>query len=70
MQYCNKSEADFYPEAEAICGHIVVDLQSEEIIALKNVPGYSCMYPGHAGTKLIELAKEHSTEKERMVMWY
>lgn len=64
------AEADFYPEDSEICGHIVVDLHTEEIQSIQHVPGYEFMYPGHAAWKLIDMAKEHDESSECLVMWY
>lgn len=64
------AEADFIPEDSNQHGHVVVDLSTEEILSCEEVEGYGMSYPGHARAKLVDLAKEHSQEKECMVMWY
>jgi hypothetical protein len=64
------AEADFIPENESECGHIVVDLKSKEIVSIKNVPGYEYMHPGHARAKLVEMAKAKDSRSECTVMWY
>lgn len=64
------AEADFYPEDQEVSGHIVVDLQTEEIQSIQHVPGYEFMYPGHAAGKLIDMAEKHDESSESLVMWY
>ena len=64
------AEADFFPEDTKIPGHIIVDLQSEEIFFIRDVQKYEFMYPGHAIKKLIQMAKENDTRTECIVMWY
>lgn len=66
----NVAQADFIPEAEIERGHIIVDLKSEEIIRIKNVPGYEYIYPGHARARLVEMAKTKDPRLECTVMWY
>lgn len=63
-------EADFYPEQEENCGHILVDIESGEILHLDNVPGYEVMYPRHAAQALCTMARQNDTRKERYVLWY
>lgn len=64
------AEADFYPEDIENPGHIVVDLESEEILSIRNVPGYEYMYPGHARKKLVQMANEGNASAECIVVWY
>ena len=66
----NKAEADFYPEDSKEAGHIVVDLDAEEVVSCKDVSGYGESYRGHAKMALIKMAKENNTTTERTVMWY
>ncbi len=66
----NTAEADFIPEDSSQNGHVVVNLSTGELVSCEDVKGYGASYPGHAMMKLIQLAKEHSTEKECLVMWY
>lgn len=65
-----KAEADFYPEDSKRAGHIVVSLESKEIVSCEDVPGYGESYRGHAKLHLIKMAKENNTATERTVMWY
>lgn len=65
-----KVEADFYPEDSKIAGHIVINLESKEIVSCEDVPGYGESYRGHAKQHLIKMAKENNTATERTVMWY
>lgn len=65
-----KAEADFYPEDSTSAGHIVVSLESKEIVACEDVLGYGESYRGHAKQHLIKMAKENNTATERTVMWY
>ena len=65
-----KAEADFYPEDSKNAGHIVVSLESKEIISCVDAPGYGESYRGHAKQNLIKMAKENNKAKERKVMWY
>ncbi|MBQ0037747.1 MAG: hypothetical protein KBS74_03650 [Clostridiales bacterium] len=64
------AEADFYPENEKQCGHISVDLKSEEISEIINVPGYELVYPGHARKKLAKMAQENDHSNECVIFWY
>lgn len=64
------AEADFYPEDSNICGHVIVDLETGEIISLKEVPGYGVSYSGHARQRLIKMEKEKDNRRECLVMWY
>ena len=64
------AEADYYPEDSKQCGHIVVDLVTQETVTCDDVPGYWEMYPGHAKWHLIRMAAAGETDKERLVMWY
>lgn len=65
-----KAEADFYPEDSKKAGHIVVSLESKEIISCEDVHGYGESYRGHAKQHLIKMAKENNNATERKVMWY
>ena len=65
-----KAEADFYPEDSIKAGHIVVNLESKEIVTCEDVPGYGESYRGHAKQHLIKMAKENNNATERTVMWY
>ena len=64
------AEADFYPENSPTCGHIVVDLASEEIDSYSGVPGYGASYLAHSRQGLVRLAKEKSSQTEYLMMWY
>ena len=64
------AEADFYPEQETKPGHIVVNLQTEEIDSIVHVPGYEFMYPGHARETLVEMSNSNDKRTERIIMWY
>ena len=64
------AEADYYPENSEQCGHIVVDLSSQEYIHYEEVADYGRNYPGHAKWCLIEMAEAGDTAEERLVMWY
>lgn len=64
-----KAEADFYPEESKKPGHIVVSLDSKEIVVCEGVPGYGESYLGHAKQHLIKMAKENNKATERTVMW-
>ena len=66
----DRAEADFYPENEQRSGHVVVDLEKEEIIELRNVSGFEFMYPAHALRELIRMAREGDKRKTCTVMWY
>ncbi len=66
----DRAEADFIPETETKTGHIVVDLPSEEIIQIQQVPGYEYMHPHHARITLVEMAKAQDNRTERTVIWY
>lgn len=64
------AEADFYPEDSNICGHVIVNLETGELISLKEVPGYGMSYSGHTRQRLIKMAKEKDNRNECLVMWY
>ena len=66
----NTAEADFFPEDGAAYGHIVVDLESEEIIHIDHASGYEMIYPGHARKQLVHMAKSNDCRSECTVMWY
>ncbi|MCD8382366.1 MAG: hypothetical protein LUC30_05540 [Clostridiales bacterium] len=63
-------EADFYPEQEECHGHILVDIESGNILRLDNAPGYEMIYPSHAAQALCTMARQNDARKERYVMWY
>ena len=65
-----RAEADFYPEDSKRAGHIVVSLETKEIIICDEVPGYGESYRSHAKQHLIKMAKDNITATERTVMWY
>lgn len=64
-----KAEADFYPEDSKNAGHIVVNLENNEIISCEDVNGYGESYRGHAKQHLIRMAKDNNITTERTVMW-
>jgi len=66
----NVAEADFYPENSKEAGHIVVNLETKEVISCEEVPGFGESYRGHAKWHLIRMANEGATAKEQTVMWY
>jgi len=63
-------EADFYPENSEECGHLVVDLSSEEVISCVDVDGYGISYSGHAAHRLVKMANDKDERTECVVMWY
>ncbi|MBR2895797.1 MAG: hypothetical protein IKC03_09105 [Oscillospiraceae bacterium] len=64
------AEADFIPEDSQECGHIVVDLERKEVIAITHVKGYEIMHPSHAKRQLLRMADAGDHRKECLVMWY
>lgn len=66
----DKAEADFYPEDSKNCGHIVVSLETKEIVSCNDVLGFGESYRGHAKLHLLKMAKDRNTDTERTVMWY
>ena len=66
----NTAEADFFPEDGTGHGHIVINLESEEIIHIDHAPGYELIYPGHARKQLVRMAKSDDRRSECTVMWY
>lgn len=64
------AQVGFIPEAETIHGHIVVGLETQEIIQLDHVLRYEIMHPANAARMLIRMAEENAAQTERRVMWY
>ena len=64
------ASADFYPEDCPLCGHIAVNLSSNQVKAFQPVPGYESGYLGMARQGLIAAAKKTSIPREYLVMWY
>lgn len=64
------AEADYYPEEGFAKGHLVVDLESEEIRSFERAGDSGDSYLGHARARLVEMYKEGSTRKECLIMWY
>ncbi len=62
--------ADYYPEAETIPSHIVIDLDTGETTQLTEGPGSWAMYSSHAARALIEMFKTGDHRDSRLVMWY
>lgn len=66
----NVAEADYYPEGENRCAHIVVDTDKWEILQDNPIPGYGMMYSGHALGTLVKMTMEKSKDTERVVKWF
>ena len=68
----NLIEADYYPENSVQAGHIVVDIEQEEILSLIEPEGYenSFMYPSHARNALLRVVQEEKLPAAYKVMWY
>lgn len=64
------AEADFFPEDSQEAGHILVDLETGNIMECVNVPGYGASYRAHACQGLIGMAEEGDTRSECLIMWY
>ncbi len=64
------AEADYYPEEGLVKGHLVVDLESEEIQSFERAGDFGVSYLGHARARLVKMYKEGSTQKECLIMWY
>ena len=58
------AEADYYPEEGLVKGHLVVDLEFEEIRSFDRAGDFGDSYLGHARARLVELHKEGSTRKK------
>ena len=63
------AETDYYPEEELVKGHVVVDLESEEILSFERAGDFGDSYLGHARARLVEMYKEGSAQKECLIMW-
>lgn len=64
--------ADYYPEAETVCGFISVDTNSGDVLEVKpgNAPWSIPAVRYHGRKRLLELAKQKEIPKENIVMWY
>lgn len=64
-------ECDILPEDSAKYGHVVVNLNSGELESYSLPMGYEwCMnHVHHAKRNLLEIAKEETLPKEKLVMW-
>lgn len=63
------ASADFYPEDSEVAGHMVVDIESGEIVQLIKVDSIGWGI-SHVKRELIRMARENSKDTERLVMWY
>lgn len=71
IQFCDGiAEADYYPEEGLVKGHLVVDLESEEIQSFERAGVFGDSYLGHARARLVEMYKEGIARKECLIMWY
>lgn len=64
------AEADFFPEDSKVCGHVTVDLDTEDFTETISVDGYDLGYASHAARELVRISKEDSIPEKRTVMWY
>ncbi len=64
------AEADFFPEDSKVCGHVKVDLGTEEYVETVSVDGYDLGYANHAARELVRISKESGIPESRIVMWY
>ena len=55
------ASADYYPENDKIGGHIVVDIETEEIVRLIKADNIGWG---------VSQARTHSADTERTVLWY
>lgn len=65
-------ECDFYPEGDCEYGHMIVDLNSEEIIE-SSIPeeyDHGLNYKGHTRSALVELSQKEELPEKWIVMWY
>lgn len=65
-------ECDIYPEDSANSGHIIVDMNTEELKNSVLPAGYEwCInHVNHARRRLIELLGEKDLPEEDLVMWH
>lgn len=65
-------ECDILPEDSVHSGHVVVNLDSEELAGYSLPDEYEwCRnHVNHAKNTLIKLSKEEELPKEYLVMWY
>ena len=67
----NIIEADFYPENENVYGHVVVDLDTEDIISYTQAKGYEhSTCPTHALYELLRMKDLKEFPEKRVVLWY
>ena len=64
-------ESDILPENSKMCGHIVVNLKTNELEKFVLPEGYEwCRkHVNHAKDKLIELSKQEIIPEEKLIMW-
>lgn len=65
-------EADFYPEDSKEAGHILIDVQSKEVLERTYPKEYEgrFSYATHAKRALLELAEKEELPETYTVMWY
>lgn len=63
------ASADYYPENDKIGGHIVVEIETEKIVRLIKADNIGWGV-SQAKRTLIDMARTHSADTERTVLWY
>lgn len=66
----NTAVADYFPESAESPSRISVNVETGDLIELREGDGSWEMYVSHAKDALVEMWKSGDTRTEKVVMWY